>query len=36
MSSIEPACTPWVLMLVAWRSPRLMPPWLGFSATLPQ
>src|SRR5262245_62626032 len=23
-------------MLVAWRSPRLMAPWVGLSATLPQ
>ena len=36
MSSIEPACTPCVLMLVACRSPRLMPPCVGFRATLPQ
>ena len=36
MSSMQPAWTPWVLWLVACRSPRLMPPWLGFSATLPQ
>src|SRR5262249_45253053 len=27
---------PCVLMLVAWRSPRLMPPWVGLSAMLPQ
>src|SRR5215467_12371162 len=36
MSSIELACTPCVLMLVAWRSPRLIPPCVGFSATLAQ
>ncbi len=36
MSSMQPACTPWVLMLVACRSPRLMPPCVGFSAKLPQ
>ena len=26
MSSMHPAWTPCVLILVAWRSPRLMPP----------
>ena len=36
MSSMELACTPWVLMLVACRSPRLIAPCDGFSATLPQ
>src|SRR5262245_19461480 len=36
MSSMAPACTPCVLMLVACRSPRLMPPCVGFSATLQQ
>src|SRR5204862_6097521 len=36
ISSMHPACTPCVLMLVAWRSPRLMPPCVGFRATLPQ
>src|SRR5213078_30982 len=36
ISSMHPACTPCVLMLVACRSPRLMPPCVGFSATLPQ
>src|SRR5437867_1357869 len=36
MSSIQPACTPVVLMLVVWRSPRLIPPCVGFNATLPQ
>jgi hypothetical protein len=35
-SSIEPACTPVVLMLVVWRSPRCRPPWVGFSASVPQ
>src|SRR5262249_57614548 len=36
MDWIEAACTPCVLILVAWRSPRLMAPWVGLSATLPQ
>ena len=36
MSSMQPACGPCVLMLVAWRSPRLMPPCVGFSAKFPQ
>src|SRR5499426_4894355 len=36
MSVMQPACTPCVLILVACRSPRLMPPWVGFSAMLPQ
>src|SRR5262249_56765214 len=36
MSSTDPACTPCVLMLVACRSPRLMPPCVGLSATFPQ
>jgi hypothetical protein len=36
MSSAQLAWTPCVLWLVACLSPRLIAPWLGFSATLPQ
>ena len=35
-SSMLLACGPWVRMLVAIRSPRLIPPWVGFSAIFPQ
>ena len=36
ISSTQPAWGPCVLILVACRSPRLMPPCVGFRATLPQ